>query len=277
MRIAALLTTFNRKQKTLACLKSLRRQKLPAGVEVDIHLTDDASADGTADAVRYYFPEAMVYDGTGNLFWAGGMRNSWSEARKGNYDYYFLLNDDTLLRDDALAVLLSCPQSSGPTVCVGTTADNDGKFTYGGRAVTSRVNMRSQLVFSETDYLDCDLGNANIMLVPSEVVQTIGILASDFTHGIADYDYTLKARKAGFGVKVAPGVLGTCVHDHGNNWKSSKAPLRERINYLKSPKGLAYGEYLGFIRNHFPLYYPSAFCKLWAKTLCPFIWEKFKR
>lgn len=114
------------------------------------------------------------------------------------------------------------------------------------------------------------------MLVSKQVVEKIGILASHFTHCLADYDYSLKARKAGFPVAIAPGFLGKCVNDHGRNWKSQSTTLKERISYLKSPKGLAYKEYLRFIKDHFPLSLPSAFCKLWIKTFFPFLWDTFK-
>ncbi|WP_256010002.1 glycosyltransferase family 2 protein [Desertivirga xinjiangensis] len=278
MKLGILLTTFNRKQKTLSCLNSIYRQKLPANVSFDIHLTDDGSADRTAEAVKFHYPAVHVYHGTGSLFWAGGMRNSWRKALAGDYDYYLLLNDDTVLKDGALTTLLQYNENSAsPAICVGATCDENGKITYGGKKLRSRLFLKSQTIHSDSDFLDCDLGNANIMLVPAEVVRKIGILSDSFTHGIADYDYTLKAKKAGFKVVTAPGFLGTCIHDHGKNWKTSDVSLKDRIKYLMSPKGLAYHEYLGFIKYHFPLYYPAAFCKLWLKTFFPVIWTTFKK
>ncbi len=283
MKIAVLLTTFNRKQKTLACLESLKAQKLPQGVQIDVYLTDDASADGTATAVKSFFPEVNVFQGNGSFFWAGGMRNSWKQALKFKPDYYLLLNDDTLLTETAISVLLNRNSNSEqattkPAIIIGSTVDyTTGVISYGGRKLTSKISWNSgSLINSETDYVSCDVANANIMLVPNAIVEKIGILSNVYTHGLADYDYSLKARKAGFDVLVAPGFLGSCIDDHGNNWKSGKVKLKDRIKYLKSPKGLAYEEYLKFIKTHFPLSYPSAFCKLWIKTFFPFLWDTFK-
>ncbi|WP_333410708.1 hypothetical protein [Microcoleus sp. LAD1_D5] len=45
-RIAVLLTCFNRKQKTLACLEALFNQTLPADTSLTTYLVDDASTDG---------------------------------------------------------------------------------------------------------------------------------------------------------------------------------------------------------------------------------------
>ena len=281
MKIAVLLTTFNRRQKTLACLDSLRAQILPAGSKLEIFLTDDASADGTSAAVKEHFPEVHVFNGTGHLYWAGGMRYTWRNAIQHNPDYYLLLNDDTMLKKDAIAALLEASQSQeGPVsaISIGSTCDDrSGNISYGGWRLSSKKYWKSQRIHSQTSVMDCDFGNANIMLVPAEVVKKIGILADHFTHSLADYDYSLKAKKAGFGIKVAPGFLGSCTDDHGNNWKSQNTKLKERIAYLKSPKGLAYKEYLRFIRDHFPLSYPSAFCLLWMKTFFPFMWDVFKK
>ncbi|MGI4022321.1 MAG: glycosyltransferase family 2 protein [Janthinobacterium lividum] len=284
MTIAVLLTTFNRKQKTLSCLQSLENQQLPEDLILKIFLTDDASKDGTADAVKNDFPEVNIYHGNGSLFWAGGMRYTWKQALSSNADYYLLLNDDTLLKETAISTLLNCSnyiKSKGlkPAICIGSTADDEtGKISYGGRKLQDKNSWsEGSFVYSETEYLYCDVANANILLVPAEIVKHLGILSEDFTHGLADYDYTIKAKKAGYNLVVAPGFLGTCIDDHGNNWKSANTTLKERIAYLKSPKGLAYKEYLGFIKAHFPKSYAAAFVKLWLKTLFPFIWDTFKK
>lgn len=278
MTIAVLLATRNRKQKTIACLQSLRRQRLPAGIAISVHVTDDASTDGTPEAVKDVFPDAQVYNGSGHLFWAGGMRHTWKQAAKSAPDFYLLLNDDTVLHEDAVAVLLNAP-SAGHSLCIGSTKDPaTQQRSYGGRKLTAKRSWRDdEIVLSETAYLPCDVANANIMLVPKGIVAKIGMLSDAYTHGLADYDYSLTASRAGFTVYVAPGFLGECVNDHGKNWQSRKTTLKQRIAYLKSPKGLAYKEYMTFIKKHFPLSYPSAFVKVWMKTFFPFIWETFRK
>jgi GT2 family glycosyltransferase len=280
MKIAVLLTTFNRVQKTVACLESLYSQNLDDKITIDVFLTDDASSDRTKETVNKLFPAIRVFEGTGSLFWAGGMRNSWAEAIKTNPDYYLLLNDDTILESSAIRRLIKCCQAqknNDAAICIGSTRDSaTGKLTYGGQVLYKRGNVKSYPVYSESDCIECDMGNANIMLVSNLVVNKIGILSEEYTHSIADFDYTLRAKKAGFKVIVVAGTLGFCTDDHGNNWQSANVPLAKRIQYLKSPKGLAYKEYMHFIKLHFPFHRPAAFLKLWAKTLFPVLWDKFK-
>ena len=281
MNIAVLLATFNRKEKTLTCMESLYYQDLPAGTQLSVFLTDDNSSDGTRAALRDQYPQVNIFKGSGSLFWAGGMRNSWMEAVKTKPDYYFLLNDDTLLEKDAIRRLLAYYERSEAApnaLAIGSTLDvANNLISYGGRKLYHQKKVQSYSAYSETDYIECDLANANIMLVPKKVVEKIGILSDRYTHSIADFDYTLTAKKAGFKAVVMPGVLGSCVDDHGNNWKSSEVSLKERIKYLKSPKGLAYKEYMEFIKIHFPSHVPEAMVKLWMKTLFPVLWDKFKK
>jgi GT2 family glycosyltransferase len=277
MKIAVLLATFNRREKTVSCLRNLFDQPLPDGVELEVFLTDDVSSDGTQGSVKREFPQVNLFNGSGSLFWAGGMRNSWNEAKTHDFDFYLLLNDDTLLRHDAISTLAyQASKSEKPTIYIGSTADSKGKISYGGHKLYSKNKVQSFNLYSEIESLECDLGNANIMLVPREVVNSIGILSDSYTHSIADFDYTLRAQKAGFKAIVLPGIMGHCIDDHGNNWKSAKVSLSDRIKYLKSPKGLAYDEYLYFIKKHFPMHFPAAFMKLWLKTLFPSLWDKFK-
>ena len=282
MKIAILLATFNRREKTVSCIKSLLAQKLTSKIEFEIFLTDDSSSDQTVEAVLNLWPDANVIHGSGSLFWAGGMRSSWNAALKHHFDFYLLLNDDTILAPNAIQVLVNSYkrilQSQGlPSVIVGSTSDTEnGKISYGGKKLTSKYKITYAEVFSENEILACDLGNANIMLVPHEVVEKIGILSSAYSHGIADYDYTLQAKRNGCGVFVATGILGICTDDHGNNWKSQETSLSERIKFLKSPKGLAYTEYLHLTKKFFPISLPETIIKLWLKTLFPVIWDKFK-
>jgi GT2 family glycosyltransferase len=283
MKIAVLLATYNRKDKTLTCLSNLKKQEIPDDLDLEVFLTDDASTDGTTKAILEQYPKTHVYHGNGSLFWTGGMIQSWTMALASNADYYLLLNDDTFLKKDTIKIILqSCIDfykvHAFHAISVGTTKDPDsGEITYGGRKLYSKHQPQNYRVDPQAHSVECDMANSNIMLVPAEIVAKIGILSKEFTHAIADFDYTLRAKKAGFSVIVAPGILGLCANDHGKNWKSSQVKLSERVKYLYSVKGLAYKEYLLYIKKHFPLNLPASFLKLWVKTLFPVVYDLFKK
>jgi GT2 family glycosyltransferase len=282
LKIAALACSYNRLEKTKVFLKSLTTQYIPEGYILDIYMLDDQSPDGTVNYVREHFPPINIISGTGSLFWAGGMRMLWQHVvNTADYDFFILLNDDVKLFDKAIDKLLTVYHKSTfkENVLIGTVQNPDHtKITYGGRKLLNGYNGDAALVEPDANELkECDLGNANIMLVDKGTVYKIGILSGRYIHSFADFDYTLNAKRHGVKVWVAPGFYGSCEYDHGKPWLSSEHTLKQRIAYMHSPKGIESRSYLRYIRKFFPLNYPAAVIKLWLKTLLPVVYDKYKK
>ena len=122
---------------------------------------------------------------------------------------------------------------------------------------------------------ECELGNANIMWVPGEIVEKIGILSKGYVHGMADYDYTMKAVKKKLPVLIMPGVSGECVNDHGEIYeKFVRFSLKERIGFLYNPVGLDFSSQVYHMRRHFPLRLPMFYAMGWFKVFFPKIYFK---
>jgi GT2 family glycosyltransferase len=282
LKIAAMACSYNRLEKTKVFLKSLTTQHIPEGYEVDIYMLDDQSPDGTAQYVHQHFPTVNLIEGSGALFWAGGMRMLWQHViDTAEYDFYILLNDDVKLFDNAIEKLLAAYDitTNKDSVLIGSVQNPDlTKMTYGGRKLLNNHNGDAVLVKPDTnDLKECDLGNANIMLIDKGTVDKIGILSDRYIHSFADFDYTLNAKRHGSKVWVAPGYYGSCEYDHGKPWMSQKNSLKQRIAYMRSPKGIESRSYLRYIRKFFPLNYPAAVIKLWLKTLLPVVYDKYKK
>ncbi|MBD1936052.1 glycosyltransferase family 2 protein [Microcoleus sp. FACHB-68] len=243
--IAVLITCFNRKQKTLASLEALFNQVLPPEVSISVYLVDDASTDGTAEAVRQAYPAVKILHGDGNLFWNGGMRMAFEEAIKEDYDYYLWLNDDTLLEPEAVNVLLTTSHrlaSEGDTaavIAISTRDPETGKFTYGGM-LQSRwwhpLNLDPLPPSQEAQ--PCDTICGNCVLIPRQVVERVGNLDPAFVHYAGDWDYGLRAKQQGCTVWIAPGYLGTC-SQNPKPAQRTEAQLRQELNKVGQPKGLA--------------------------------------
>lgn len=283
--VAVLLTCFNRREKTLACLQSFFEANKPVGYLFDIYLVDDGSTDGTGNVIKKHYPSIEIINGNGDLFWAGGMRLAWKTALKSKeYDAFLLLNDDVVLFSDFLQKILetevySLSQKNKTGIYSVATIDNRTNITtYGGYKIkTNHLIMRNELLSPKDIPQQCELTNANILWISKETVDAIGIFDEQYTHGIADFDYSMTAVKKGVPVYLAPGFGGICLHDHGKPWRAGNVQLKDRIAYLKSPKGLAYKEYLYYIKNHFPLFLPYSFVMLWLKTFFPSFWERYKK
>ncbi len=247
---------------------------------MEIFLVDDGCTDGTAKAVSEIYPEINIIEGNGNLYWAGGMRLAFFEANKhANYDGFLLLNDDVELTEDFFSKIIETQKyvfnkhQKGGLYSGSTKDKRSGKISYGGNVLSNGINFPSYKLVEPSEIPQpCHLTNANVLFVEKEVIEEIGFFDENFIHAFADYDFSLRAFKAGFPVYITPGICGFCRDDHGNNW-SSAHKLKQRIKYLKSPTGLAYREYLYYGKRHFPKQVPKMFVKLWAKTLFPGLWN----
>ena len=289
MNVAVLYTCFNRKEKTLSSLKGLFSSqdaynvKATSPIELAVFLTDDGCTDGTADAIRETFSskKITILKGNGNLYWAGGMRTSWNEALKYHekWDFYLLLNDDTILQDNAFEELMNTHRyclgkyyREGIYSGITCAHDNTSHITYGGDVVLNNLTgKRKRLSISDTPQM-CDFTNANIMLVPKSIVDAIGILYSGYKHSAADFDYTYKARSLGYPVLVTANACGYCDFDHESQEsmrdKIISMSLRERKKFLSSPlhSGL---DHLTLVKRTTPLKYPVALLFRYLKIYCP--------
>ena len=110
-RIAAIVVTYNRKELLLQCLEHLLAQE---GAACDVLVVDNASTDGTCQAVEQLGKDRILYRNTGeNLGGAGGFNFGMRWAVEEGYDYLWVMDDDTLPRPDALAQLWAAHERLG--------------------------------------------------------------------------------------------------------------------------------------------------------------------
>lgn len=263
--LAVLLTCFNRKTKTLNALEQIKKaqKRVENQLHISVYLTDDGSTDGTSEAVKSNHPKVNILKGTGELFWAGGMRKSWRSALRSTYDGYLLLNDDTDVSETLFEAFLQAHKYSVNTfgmggIYIGSTKDpKTHKLTYGGAVLTHKFAFKYQHLEPTEAYQKCDLGNANILFVAKNVVEKIGILSEGYKHGVADYDYTLRAVKKKIPVLIMPGFLGVCSNDHSDIYeKFARVSIKERIKLMQSPIGLDFSSYLNLMKRHYPIRVP---------------------
>ena len=282
MKVAILITCYNRKAKTLSCLDSIQRTlgPWPGRIEAKVFLTDDGCTDGTADAVLeggYEFP-VEILRGTGQLFWNGGMINSWKAAlQEGGYDGYLWINDDiTVLPEfwsDLLAADGYCFGTYGKRgIYVGSTMDaTTGGFTYGGFNYVNKFTLVDAFVKPDGEHFrECEAAHGNITYVDASVVEKMGIFCEAYDHAGSDHDYTYRAHKAGFPVLVLPHFSASCDNDHiGKTRDHAALPLRQRMKLFFSPQGYNMHNTLLFNWRCFPWRVPFVFLSGLVKMLFP--------
>ncbi len=271
MKIAVIVTCFNRKEKTLKSLLCLAQALRGYDIQYDIHLTDDGCTDGTVDGVLSFFPNAFIYKG-GNLFWAGGTRLAWAGAiSKGGYDYYLLLNDDTYVNNLLIPDLLECDKiSEGNAIIRGNICDPDQTHSsYPLFRIKNWFSYRLESVIATGKPELVDLCGANIFWVPSRIVSSIGVFPNIYVHGIADFDYCLRAKNGGFKILGTSHNCGTCVLDHSPLSSSvlKKMTLADRWRYINSPKGHELKQQLYYQWSFFPWRVPFVFIREMLRVL----------
>jgi GT2 family glycosyltransferase len=272
LKIAVLLTCFNRREKTISCLTSLFDAILPKDYSLDVFLVDDGSTDGTSESVNQHFPQVKVVKGDGTLFWNRGMHLAWKSAREhSNNNFYLWLNDDVKIKPNAIKILLENYQEFPNSIIAGVMAsEKDNSITYGG------VDKNNDLIVPNTDYpKPCYYINGNLVLVSSIIFDKVGMLDPIFTHAIGDFDYGLRARKLGFETRISSEILGFC-EDNALPpvWCRYDVPLLKRIKSLYSPSGYCHPyhffiyDYRHFgifsaVKHYFSIHLRLIFPQLW--------------
>lgn len=273
--IAVLLTCHNRKDKTIQCLKKLfAQQGLDVDFIIEVFLVDDASTDGTAEAIKRLFPQVNIIQGNGNLYWNRGMHLAWQTASKTKgFDYYLWLNDDTFLFEGAIQNLLNGAQlSNNKAAIIGSTFSLEtNKISYGGNSKEGNL-LEPNGSLQETYSF-----NGNVVLIPKWVCAKVGILDPIFPHAIGDFEYALRIRKYQLKSFISKDFVGSCEGSEKlPNWCSTSLQLSKRIQSLYSPLGNSHPyyffifelKYYGLftaIKHSITIHIRLLFPKLWLK------------
>jgi len=278
-KIATLITSYNRKDKTLSCLKALFNCDLPDGYKIEVFLVDDGSIDGTGNVVKEKFPQVNIIQGTGNLYWNGGMRLAWKKASEAvDYDFYLWLNDDTIIDESALSELFknyndALKKDNKPAIIVGTCRSENGRdeFSYGGRNENGPVLPNGKLQ-------ECKFINGNLVLVPQAIYKQIGILSNDYTHALGDNDYGLRAIQGGFKCYISKHYVATCPSNPGiPGWCNPKNSLKQRWQLLHTPKGLNIKEYNHYRKKFWGKKWMIFALKAYLKTIIPSLYGRISK
>ena len=284
--IAVILTVHNRLDKTVACLNAVFNQREKYSFfNVDVFLTDDGSTDDTSKILRNRFSAKPLHilSGNGNLYWNGGMINSWKAAiEHGGYDGYLWLNNDTIVLPNLWNELEQADEYSRKQfgkggIYVGSTKDPlTGEFTYGGFEFTNQWTLKDRFLHPNGHFQLCQCAHGNVTYISHDVVEKMGILCEQYLHGGGDHDYTYLAYKAGFPLIVLKDYVGICENDHqqGGYADFLSMSLKQRIKYLYSPLGFNLHNTLLLQKRCFPYRYPFVWLMGYLKAFFPKMYFK---
>lgn len=280
--VAVALASFNRRDITLRCLETLFAQaNAQNNWTISVYLTDDASVDGTSAAIRNAFPDVHLLQGTGNLFWGGGMALAMTAALATRPDFLLMLNDDVELENDAISVALAeyqaaCQMAKNPMqAIVGAVTDPvSGEMSYSGFKRTHRRNP-SKLVRVPPDLnrlIACDTVNGNFVLLPRAITEKLGSVDATFVQQLGDIDYGYRIIRLGGGIWIARKPVGTCAVNHRSfAFRKPGLSLRAKWRAINHPLGLPLRPWAAFMWRWGGVYgmfvllgiYGKAFINFW--------------
>lgn len=243
--ILVLMTSFNRREKTIASLTQLNKIE---NLHLKVILVDDHSSDGTTEYVAKYFPHVLVINGSGSLFWAKGMKLAENSARRLGYSakYVLLLNDDVFLFPDVFLKMFHYAEISASSM-VGPVEDAEsGRLSYGG-LVKSGLHPLNFKLRQELDQVWIpDVFHANVALIRYDDFESVEGIDDGFAHAYADFDLALRLSKNRCRILVFNEIVGSCEPNpfvvQGN--------IIERLTLLSSNKGRPWKSQYKYLRRH---------------------------
>ncbi len=122
-KVLIIIVTWNKKQYVLDLLASLADMDYPDD-NMDILVVDNASTDGTVEALRKQFGSVRLICNQENLGGTGGFNTglAWAFAQDGSaYDYLWLLDNDVQVHRSALSALVAVLEQTPDAAVCGST------------------------------------------------------------------------------------------------------------------------------------------------------------
>jgi N-acetylglucosaminyl-diphospho-decaprenol L-rhamnosyltransferase len=124
--LSIIIVSYNTRTLSLVCLRSVYEQT--SGVSFEVLVVDNASSDGSAQAIAAQFPQVRLIPLDKNV---GFARANNIAAKHALAPYLLLLNPDTRILDGSIQKTLNFARScSGPCIVGGRTYYPDGSLNY---------------------------------------------------------------------------------------------------------------------------------------------------
>ena len=263
--VSVLLTTRDRRQVLLDCLDTLAAQTWP---NLEVIVADNASTDGTVEAVRQAHPEVKVVAATENRGIAGGRNLAEAQAQG---EYLLFLDSDTLVDPDCVTRLVEFLQATpGAGIAVPKMyyENPPGHVWFRGstvslvssRTINTDVNLPDDP--ADTEPRPCAHGPTAFMAT-RDCARAVGGHDERYFMTYADMDYAVTAKRLGFDVYYVPGASLVHKLDMFENTKGLRqlgynVPLRayyfSRNRVLFMRKNASRPAFLLFMLLWFPLY-----------------------
>jgi len=247
--VYVIVLTWNGKADTLECLKSLR-PALRDYPNARVLVVDNASSDGTVEAVRGEHPDVEIVVNETNLRFAGGNNAGIRHALEKGAEYVLLLNNDTVVDAEFVSHLVNAAEKDAGVGMAGPKIyyySSPRQIWFAGGRIdwwqgwVSHVGIRQRDHGQYDAVRDVDYLTACCVLVKKQTVERIGLLDDRYFIYGEDADWCVRAQRAGFRLVYVPSAvvwhkLSASSGGHLSwfkNWNKLKSQLRLMARYAK--------------------------------------------
>ena len=210
MVLSYCVVNTNGREHLLACLEAIRRTH-PAGIEHEILVLDNASEDGSVDAVRERDPEVRLIARTHR---AGKAANDTELMREAGGQFCLLLNEDSELEPGAAAALLEGLERDSRAAAAGAqllTSDGEPKACAWrlpgiGTALAGAMFLHRWATVQSRGTATRSVGwvQSSAMLVRREAAAAVGYLDPAFFVYSDETDFCKRLHEAGWRILYVP-------------------------------------------------------------------------
>ena len=241
-KVGAIIVTYNRRDDVIECIDSLLKSTYP---ELTVYVIDNSSEDGTSEAISGQYPQVVLIESNKNLGFSEGNNVVLARALQDGMDAVFLLNDDAVVKDDAIQtlvdVLYQYDEIGVVSPKISLYSDPEVIWSAGG-VIEPDNGIATQRHYGETDcgqadsasIVDYAVGCA--MLIKSDIVRTVGGIDPRYFMYYEEADWCRRIRDAGYLILYVPKsqvLHKVSLQSNGRN----NAPYymsRNRLLYLRS-------------------------------------------
>ena len=207
MDLSIIIVSFNTKSLLRDCLSSVFQQT--KGIKLEVIVVDNNSTDGSPQMVQEKFAQAALIKNKKNLGFAKANNQGIGKAKG---EYIFLLNSDTILKDNPFLKLKKFAQDHPRAGVIGCRLLNkDGShqpsvspfFTL-PRAFLWLLTGDKLLYASPAKTCQVDWVMGAALMAKKEAIGKVGLLDEDFFMYMEEVEWCYRAKKAGWQVWFYP-------------------------------------------------------------------------
>jgi GT2 family glycosyltransferase len=208
-RVFTVVLNSNRRTDTLECLASLSRLAYPNHAVV---VLDNASTDGSVEAIAAAFPSVQVMPLTENKGYAGNNNVGIRAALEQGADWVFVLNEDTILDPGCLSRLVEAGERDPAIGIVGPMVYHHNEpaviQSAGGRLDAwwfgSHIGQNEDDHGQYAEPREVDWISGCAILVRRAVIEQVGALDERFFYYWEETEWCVRARRSGWRMVHVP-------------------------------------------------------------------------